>query len=88
MPEGRKLPRAHAVDEPGKVVALPGAHKRPGNNLPLPLSSLQEPRSAFGMLNLDLLAVAVSMRGDHERAARLFGTAPAAREAAGISVMS
>jgi DNA-binding NarL/FixJ family response regulator len=50
--------------------------------------ALQEPRSAFGMLNLDLLAVAVSMRGDHERAARLFGAAAAAREEAGVSVMS
>jgi DNA-binding CsgD family transcriptional regulator len=49
--------------------------------------ALEEPRSAFGMLNLDLLAAAISMRGEHERAARLFGAAEAAREAAGVSVL-
>ncbi len=49
--------------------------------------ALKEPRSAFGMLNLDLMATAVSMRGEHERATRLFGAAAAAREVAGVSVL-
>jgi hypothetical protein len=40
MPEEPKLSREHATDEPGELVEFPGARTRPGNNLPLQLSSL------------------------------------------------
>jgi hypothetical protein len=42
MPERPKLFRKNATDEPGELVAFPGAYARtrPGNNLPLQLSSL------------------------------------------------
>jgi len=39
------------------------------------------------MQNLELLAAAVSMRGEHERAAWLFGAAEALREAVGAFVL-
>jgi ATP/maltotriose-dependent transcriptional regulator MalT len=39
------------------------------------------------MQNLELLAAAVSMRGDHRQAASLFGTAEALREAVGAFVL-
>ena len=40
MPETPELSRKDAADETGELVRFPGARKRPGNNLPLPLSSL------------------------------------------------
>jgi predicted ATPase len=40
MPETPELSRKDAAEEPGQLVTFPGAHKRPGDNLPLPLSSL------------------------------------------------
>jgi predicted ATPase/DNA-binding SARP family transcriptional activator/DNA-binding CsgD family transcriptional regulator len=49
--------------------------------------ALQEPRGGLGLVNLDLLAAAVSLRGDHEWATRLFGAAEAVREAVGVSVI-
>jgi DNA-binding CsgD family transcriptional regulator len=47
----------------------------------------REPRGSLGMVNLDLLAAAVSMRGDHEWATRMFGVAEAVREAVGVPVI-
>jgi predicted ATPase/DNA-binding CsgD family transcriptional regulator len=71
----------------GILALKEGDHERAAALLGESVLVLQEPKSAFGMMNLDLLATAISMRGDHERAARMFGTAAAAREAAGISMV-
>ncbi len=49
--------------------------------------ALQEPAGALGMVNLDLLAAAVSLLGDHEWATRLFGAAEAVRETVGVPVI-
>jgi hypothetical protein len=58
MPEGPKIPRERAADEPGEVVEFPGSRVRtgPGNNLPLQLSSLigrRRERAEAGMLLAD-----------------------------------
>ena len=52
------------------------------------LAVLGEPGNPVYMINLELLAAAVSMQGEHGRAARLFGTADALREAVGASVLA
>jgi len=51
------------------------------------LTVLQETGNPLYMQNLELLAAAVSMRGDHRRAALLFGAAEALREAVGAFVL-
>ena len=51
------------------------------------LKVLQEPGNPLYMQNLELLAAAVSMQGGHKRAALLFGTAEALREAVGAFVL-
>jgi non-specific serine/threonine protein kinase len=51
------------------------------------LAVLQETGNPLYMQNLELLAAAVSMRGEHGRAAWLFGAAEALREAAGAFVL-
>jgi len=76
-----------ALRNQGIMALKQGDYERAATRLAESELALEEPRSAFGMLNLDLLAAAVSMRGDHERAARLFGAAEAAREAADVSVL-
>jgi predicted ATPase/DNA-binding CsgD family transcriptional regulator len=76
-----------ALRNSGVMALKQGDYERAATRFAESELALEEPRSAFGMLNLDLLAVAVSMRGDHERAARLFGAAKAAREASGLSVL-
>jgi predicted ATPase/DNA-binding CsgD family transcriptional regulator len=76
-----------ALRNQGIMALKQGDYERAATRLAESELALEEPRSAFGMLNLDLLATAISMRGDHERAARLFGAAEAAREAAGVSVL-
>jgi predicted ATPase/DNA-binding NarL/FixJ family response regulator len=64
-----------------------GDHERAAALLGESLLALKEPKSTFGLMNVDLLAAAVSIRGDHERATRLFGVAGGAREAVGVSMM-
>jgi predicted ATPase/DNA-binding NarL/FixJ family response regulator len=64
-----------------------GDHERAAALLGESLLALREPNSTFGLMNVDLLAAAVSIRGDHEQATRLFGAAAAAREAVGVSMM-
>ena len=76
-----------ALRNSGIMALKQGDYERAATRLAESELALEEPRSAFGMLNLDLLAVAVSMRGDHERAARLFGAAEGTREVAGLSVL-
>jgi predicted ATPase/DNA-binding CsgD family transcriptional regulator len=51
------------------------------------LKVLRETGNPLYMQNLELLAAAVSMRGDHRRAAILFGAAEALREAVGTFVL-
>jgi len=51
------------------------------------LAVLRETGNPLYMQNLELLAAAVSMRGEHERAAWLFGAAEALREAVGAFVL-
>ena len=51
------------------------------------LGVLRETGNPLYMQNLELLAAAVSMRGDHRRAAILFGAAEALREAVGAFVL-
>jgi predicted ATPase/DNA-binding CsgD family transcriptional regulator len=51
------------------------------------LTVLGETGNPLYMQNLELLAAAVSMQGDHEQAARLFGAAEALREAVGAFVL-
>jgi predicted ATPase/DNA-binding CsgD family transcriptional regulator len=51
------------------------------------LAVLRETGNPLYMQNLELLAAAVSMRGDHRRAAWLFGAAEALREAVGAFVL-
>jgi DNA-binding CsgD family transcriptional regulator len=48
---------------------------------------LQETGNPLYMQNLELLAAAISMRGDHRRAALLFGASEALREAVGTFVL-
>jgi predicted ATPase/DNA-binding NarL/FixJ family response regulator len=64
-----------------------GDHERAAARLGESLLALKEAKSTFGLMNVDLLAAAVSMGGDHERAARLFGAAAAAREAVAVYMM-
>jgi predicted ATPase/DNA-binding CsgD family transcriptional regulator len=51
------------------------------------LTVLQETGNPLYMQNLELLAAAVSMQGDHKRAALLFGAAEALRQAVGAFVL-
>jgi predicted ATPase/DNA-binding CsgD family transcriptional regulator len=51
------------------------------------LGVLKETGNPLYMQNLELLAAAVSMRGDHRRAAILFGAAEALRDAVGAFVL-
>jgi predicted ATPase/DNA-binding NarL/FixJ family response regulator len=65
-----------------------GEHEQAAVLLGESVTVLQEPREMLGVVNLDLLAAAVSMRGDHARAARLFGAAEAMREAVSVSLLA
>jgi predicted ATPase/DNA-binding SARP family transcriptional activator len=51
------------------------------------LTVLRDTGNPLYMQNMELLAAAVSMRGDHGQAARLFGAAEALREAVGAFVL-
>jgi predicted ATPase/DNA-binding CsgD family transcriptional regulator len=64
-----------------------GDHEQAAAWLGESVLALHEPRGGLGLVNLDLLAAAVSMRGDHEWATRLFGAAEALREEVGVPVI-
>src|SRR5215210_2903961 len=64
-----------------------GDYERAVARLRESLAVLQETGNPLYMQNLELLAAAVSMRGDHGRAVRLFGAAEALREAVGAFVL-
>jgi non-specific serine/threonine protein kinase len=64
-----------------------GDHEEAVARLAESLTVLQETGNPLYMQNLELLAAAVSMRGDHRRAALLFGAAEALREAVGAFVL-
>jgi predicted ATPase/DNA-binding CsgD family transcriptional regulator len=64
-----------------------GEHEEAVARLAESLGVLQETGNPLYMQNLELLAAAVSMRGDHRRAALLFGAAEALRETVGAFVL-
>jgi non-specific serine/threonine protein kinase len=64
-----------------------GDHEEAVARLAESLTVLQETGNPLYMQNLELLAAAVSMQGDHRRAASLFGAAEALREAVGAFVL-
>ena len=64
-----------------------GEHGEAVARLAESLGVLKETGNPLYMQNLELLAAAVSMRGDHRRAALLFGAAEALREAVGAFVL-
>src|SRR5215207_1662958 len=64
-----------------------GEYERSATWLRESLAMLREPGNPLYMQNLELLAAAVSMRGEHGRAAWLFGAAEALREAVGAFVL-
>jgi len=64
-----------------------GDYERAAVQLRESLTVLGEPGNPLYMQNLELLAAAVSMRGDHGRAAWLFGSAEALRQAVGAFVL-
>src|SRR5919107_456300 len=64
-----------------------GDYERSATWLRESLAVLREPGNPLYMQNLELLAAAVSMRGEHGRAAWLFGAAEALREAGGALVL-
>jgi non-specific serine/threonine protein kinase len=64
-----------------------GDYERSATWLSESLAVLREPGNPLYMQNLELLAAAVSMRGEHRRAAWLFGAAEALREAVGAFVL-
>jgi non-specific serine/threonine protein kinase len=64
-----------------------GDHEEAVARLAESLTVLQETGNPLYMQNLELLAAAVSMQGDHRRAALLFGAAEALREAVGAFVL-
>jgi predicted ATPase/DNA-binding CsgD family transcriptional regulator len=64
-----------------------GKHEEAVARLAESLGVLQETGNPLYMQNLELLAAAVSMRGDHRRAALVFGAAEALREAVGAFVL-
>jgi non-specific serine/threonine protein kinase len=76
-----------ALRNSGIAALKQGDHERAATLLGESMVALQDPGGALGLVNLDLLAAAVSMRGDHEWAARLFGAAQTVREAVGVSVI-
>lgn len=64
-----------------------GDHKEAVARLAESLTVLQETGNPLYMQNLELLAAAVSMQGNHRRAALLFGAAEALREAVGAFML-
>jgi DNA-binding CsgD family transcriptional regulator/tetratricopeptide (TPR) repeat protein len=64
-----------------------GDHEEAMARLSESLAVLQETGNPLYMQNLELLAAAVSMQGNHRRAALLFGAAEALREAVGAFVL-
>jgi ATP/maltotriose-dependent transcriptional regulator MalT len=64
-----------------------GDYERSATWLRESLAVLREPGNPLYMQNLELLAAAVSMQGEHGRAAWLFGAAEALREAVGAFVL-
>jgi DNA-binding NarL/FixJ family response regulator len=64
-----------------------GDYERSATWLRESLTILGEPGNPLYMQNLELLAAAVSLRGEHGRAAWLFGAAEALREAVGAFVL-
>ena len=64
-----------------------GDHEEAVARLAESLTVLQETGNPLYMQNLELLAAAVSMQGDHRRAALLFGAAEALRQAVGAFVL-
>jgi DNA-binding CsgD family transcriptional regulator len=64
-----------------------GDHEEAVARLAESLTVLQETGNPLYMQNLELLAAAVSMQGDHRRAALLLGAAEALRQAVGAFVL-
>jgi predicted ATPase/DNA-binding CsgD family transcriptional regulator len=64
-----------------------GDHEEAVARLAESLIVLQETGNPLYMQNLELLAAAISMQGNHRRAASLFGAADALREAVGAFVL-